>query len=160
MKVVQTYLCAGNTLQRRFHRRRGAVKHMQVCLIANKVGEIIFLHCTGLVKLLVTCLCAGNTLQRRFNCRGGAVKHVQACGSANKDGETVLTIEEVLYSWCKPVYIGKHPPTPFSPPRKCCEARAGLFKCTGLPLWRKLYFLHLLWHLNGPARSSQHHLGG
>ena len=31
--------------------------------------------------------------------------------------------------------------------------------CTGPPQWWKL-FLHLFWHLNRPARASQHLLGG
>ena len=32
VKLVQTCLYAGNTLQRRFRRRGGAVKHVQACI--------------------------------------------------------------------------------------------------------------------------------
>ena len=48
-------LCMVKTLQPRFNRRGGAVKHVQSCLYAGK------------------------TLQRRLNRTGGAVKHLQDC---------------------------------------------------------------------------------
>ena len=51
VKLVQTCLCAGNTLQRRFHRRGGAVKHVQACSSDIKHGESSFLHCGSNVKL-------------------------------------------------------------------------------------------------------------
>ena len=77
MKYVQACLCAGNTLQRHFNRRRGAVKHVHDCLSASKERESCFHRCGGPVKLVQAFLCAGNTLQRRFNSRGGAVKLVR-----------------------------------------------------------------------------------
>ena len=60
MKLVQTCLCTGNTLQRRFH-LRGAVKHVQACLSSRKDGESSFHHCGGPVKLVQTCLGMGST---------------------------------------------------------------------------------------------------
>ena len=42
MKLVQVCLCVGRTIQRRFHRRRGAVKHVKTCGSANKDGETVF----------------------------------------------------------------------------------------------------------------------
>ena len=86
MKLVQASLCAGDTLQRHFNRRGGAVKHVHDCLSASKDRESCFHRCGGPVKLVQAFLCAGNTLQRRFNRRGGAVKPVQAYWSASKDG--------------------------------------------------------------------------
>ena len=82
--MVQTCLCAGNNLQRRFHRRGGAVKHVQACLnarkdgesgihncggllSARKDGESGFHNCGGLVKLVQACLCVGNTIPRRLH---------------------------------------------------------------------------------------------
>ena len=44
VKLVKTRLCVGSTQQRRFHRRGGAVKHMQACLSARTDGESSFLH--------------------------------------------------------------------------------------------------------------------
>ena len=88
MKLVKACLCAESSLQRRFHRLGGAVKHVQACLSTSKDGESSFHYCVSPVKLVEACLCAGNTLQRRFNRRGGAVKHVQACLSTSKDGES------------------------------------------------------------------------
>ena len=61
------------------------------------------------MKLEQACLCVGSTIQRRSHRRRGAVEHVQACVSANKDRETVFTTEEVLCSWCKPVYVRETP---------------------------------------------------
>ena len=61
VKLVQTCLCVGNTLQRRFHRRGGAVKHVQACLSSRKDGESSFHHCGGPVKLVQTCLGVGST---------------------------------------------------------------------------------------------------
>ena len=86
MKLVQSCLCAGNTLQRRFNHRRGAVNHVLACLSASKDRESSFDLCGGPVKLVKASLCAVNTLPHRFNRLGSAVKHVQACLSANKDG--------------------------------------------------------------------------
>ena len=63
-------LCVGSTLQRRFHCRGVAVKHVQACLSARKDGERSFLHCGIPVKLLQTCLCAVNTLKSRLNAEG------------------------------------------------------------------------------------------
>ena len=45
MKLVQACFCAENTLQRRFNRRGGTVKHEQACLSASKDGEISFHYC-------------------------------------------------------------------------------------------------------------------
>ena len=45
VKLVQACLCAGNTLQRRFNRRGGAVKLMQACLSASEDGESTFHYC-------------------------------------------------------------------------------------------------------------------
>ena len=42
MKLVQACLCVGSTIQRRFQRRRGAVKHVQACGTASKDGETVF----------------------------------------------------------------------------------------------------------------------
>ena len=39
VKLVQACLWAGNTLERRFNRRSGAVKHVQACLSTSKDGE-------------------------------------------------------------------------------------------------------------------------
>ena len=38
VKLVQTCLYAGDTLQRRFNRQGGAVKHVQACLSLRKDG--------------------------------------------------------------------------------------------------------------------------
>ena len=109
MKVVQACLCGGNTIPRHFRRRKWAVKNVQPSLSARNDGESNFHHCGGLVKVVEACLCVGSSIQRRFHRRREAAKHVQACGSANKDGETVFTSEEVLCSWCKPVYVRETP---------------------------------------------------
>ena len=58
MKPVQACLCAENTLQRRFNRRGGAVKHVQACLSASKDGEPSFHNCGSPVNLLQACLWA------------------------------------------------------------------------------------------------------
>ena len=50
MKLVQVCLCAGNTLQRGFNRRRGVVKHVQARLSARKDLESSFHRCGGPVK--------------------------------------------------------------------------------------------------------------
>ena len=44
MQLVQTCLCAGNTLQRRFNCQGGAVKHVQACLtsVAGKTEKAVF----------------------------------------------------------------------------------------------------------------------
>ena len=51
VKLVQACICVGSTLQRHFHRRGGAVKHVQAFLSTRKDGEISFLHCGSPVKL-------------------------------------------------------------------------------------------------------------
>ena len=56
VKLVQACLCAGNTLQRRFNRRRGAVKHVQACLSATKDLESSFHHCGDPVQPVKACL--------------------------------------------------------------------------------------------------------
>ena len=101
VKLVQTCLYAGNTLQRRFNRRGGAVKHVQACLCARKDGESNFHHCGGPVKLVQASLCVGNTIQRRFHRRNCAWKYVQECQKR----------------WRKQ----------FSPLWRSCEAGANLF---------------------------------
>ena len=88
MKLVQACLCAGNTLQRRFNRRRGAVNHVQACLSARKYLESSLHHSGDPVKLVKPCLFAENILQRSFNRRGDAVKQVLACLSVRKDLES------------------------------------------------------------------------
>ena len=45
MKLVQACLCAGKTLESRFNRRGGAVKHVQSSLSASKDLESSFHHC-------------------------------------------------------------------------------------------------------------------
>ena len=45
MKLVKACLCAESTLQRRFHRLGGAVKHVQACLSASGDGESRFHYC-------------------------------------------------------------------------------------------------------------------
>ena len=50
VKLVQACLCAVNTLQRRFNRRRGAVKQVKACLSARKDRESSFHHCGGPMK--------------------------------------------------------------------------------------------------------------
>ena len=55
VKLVQTCLYAGNTLQSRLNRRGGVVKHVQASSSARKVGQISFVHCRGPVKLVQTC---------------------------------------------------------------------------------------------------------
>ena len=77
MEMVQTCLCAGNTLQRRFNRQGSAVKEVLACLSVRKDGESSFLHCGSPVKLEQACLCVGSTLQRRLHRLGRAVKLVQ-----------------------------------------------------------------------------------
>ena len=47
VKYVQACLYPGNTLQRHFNRRRGAVKHVHDCLSARKDRESSFHHCGG-----------------------------------------------------------------------------------------------------------------
>ena len=64
MKLVQACLCAENTLQRRFNRRGGAVKHVQACLSASKDGERRFHNCGSHVNLLQACLWA--EVQEKF----------------------------------------------------------------------------------------------
>ena len=84
MKLVQVCLCAGNTLQRGFNRRRGTVKHVLACLSARKDRESRFQHCGGRASLFM----CGKHPQRRFKHRGSAVKHLQSWLSARKDGES------------------------------------------------------------------------
>ena len=57
MKLVQACLYAGNTLQRRFDRRGGAMKHVQLGLCASSDQESSLHHCGGPVKLVQSCLC-------------------------------------------------------------------------------------------------------
>ena len=123
VQLVQTCLCAVNTLQRRFNRRWGIVKHVQASLCARKDGESSFHKCRCLVQ---ACLCLGNTIQRRFDSRKWAVKNVQASLSARKDGES--SFHHCGSPSAGLFMCGKHPTTPFSLPRRRCEARAGLFK--------------------------------
>ena len=59
-------LLAGNTLQRRFDRQGGILKHVQVCLCPNAHRESNFHHGGSPVKLVQACLFAGNTLQRHL----------------------------------------------------------------------------------------------
>ena len=82
------------------------MKHVQAYFSSRKDVESRFHHCGSPVKLVQACSYARNTIQRRFHRRRG---HVQACGSANEDGKTVFTTEEVLCSWCKPVYMRETP---------------------------------------------------
>ena len=77
VNLVQAYLCVGNTIQRRFPRRKWTVKNVQASVCSRKDRSLY--HCGSPVKLVQACLYARNTLQRRFNRQGGAVKHVQAC---------------------------------------------------------------------------------
>ena len=79
VKLVQSCLCAGNTLQHHFNRGEGVMRHVKVCLCASTDRESSFHHSGGPVKLVQAFLCVENTLQRRFNGRGGAGKHVQTC---------------------------------------------------------------------------------
>ena len=58
VKLVQGCLYAGNTLQRCFKRRRGAVNHVQACLSARNDLESSFHHFGGPVKLVQACFCA------------------------------------------------------------------------------------------------------
>ena len=136
----------------------------------------------GAVKLVLTCFCAENILKRRSKGGGGAGKRVQACFSARKMEIAVFSTVEVLWRWCKSVYVwdapynavftaeeglwstwrpvevpikmekqfsplkkssaaganlflcGKHGKTP---PWRCCEEHAGLFKCQ--KCWRKQF---------------------
>ena len=81
------------------------------------------------LQMVQTYLCAGNTLQLRLNRRGSVVKHVEACLSARKDrGDLSFQMWRSCETGANLFVCGKHPTTPFSPPRRCCEARAGLFK--------------------------------
>ena len=57
------------------------MKHVQSCLSARKDPESSFHHCGSLVKLVQACVCAEGL------------------------AKAVLTIEEVLSSSCKPVYV-------------------------------------------------------
>ena len=96
----------GNTLQRRFKRRRGAMKHVKSCLRASKGGESSFHYCGGPVKLVQASLWAVNTLQRHLNRRGGAIKHVQVgfCASSDREsgfhhcGDPVKLVQACLYA--------------------------------------------------------------
>ena len=65
MTRVQACLCKENTVQCRFNRRGGAVKHVQACLSGSKDGESSFHHCRAPVKLEQACLCTGETPQHR-----------------------------------------------------------------------------------------------
>ena len=56
--LVQACLCAGNTLQLRFIRQGGAMKHVQNCLRASAYQESSFHHCGSPVKLVQAGLCA------------------------------------------------------------------------------------------------------
>ena len=62
VKLVQTCLCAGNNIQRRFHRRGSAVEHVQASLSASKDQGSSSLLCGSPVKLVQTCLCAENAV--------------------------------------------------------------------------------------------------
>ena len=120
----------GKHVQRRLNRRGRAVKHVHARLSASKHGESCFYYCGSPVNLVQACLWAGNTLQRRFNRRSGAVKRVHACISASKDGESSFHYcgsHVKLVQAC--LWAGNTLHTHFKPPRRCCEARAGLFKC-------------------------------
>ena len=87
------------------------------------------------MQLVQTCLYAGNILQHRFNRQGRAVKHVQACLCTRNDGESSF---HCCGGPVKLFMCGKHPITPFSPPRwavkhvqACLSASKGQFS----PLW-------------------------
>ena len=56
VKLMQTCLCAGNTLQRRFNRSVRAVNYVLACLSASKGRGSSSHHCGGPVKLLYTSL--------------------------------------------------------------------------------------------------------
>ena len=118
MKLVQTCLCVGNTLQRRFHRRGSAVKHVQACLSARKdqfspmgksceAGTSLFIcakHRTSPFSPSRRC-CEARAGLFKFQkrCRkqfsplcGGPMELVQACLSAGNTLQRRLTAEEVL----------------------------------------------------------------
>ena len=63
----RTCLYAKNTLQRRFNRRGGAVKHVQSLFMWQKRWRTHY--CGGLEKLVQGCLSVGNTIQLRFHRR-------------------------------------------------------------------------------------------
>ena len=56
VKLVQSRLCAENTLQRRLNVRGGAMKHVQVCLGVSADQECSFYHCGGPVNIVQVCL--------------------------------------------------------------------------------------------------------
>ena len=66
MNIVQACLCAENTLQRSFNRRRSAVKHMQACFSVSKDRESSLHCCISPVKLVQASLLAGNTLKQIY----------------------------------------------------------------------------------------------
>ena len=129
VKLVQACLYAGTTWWRRFNLLGLAVKHVEACLSSRDDRESSFHRCGGRESLVQACLCARNPCK------------------------AVLTTEEMLWSTCRPVWVpgkiekaffstvvsyearaslfmcGKDLITPFSPPKRCCEAGAGLFKC-------------------------------
>ena len=59
------------------------------------------------------------------------MKHAQACLSAREHRESSFDHCGVTETRGSLFMFGKDLITPFQPPRRCCEARAGLFKCQG-----------------------------
>ena len=110
LQMVQTCLCAGNTLQRRFNRRGGVVKHVQACLRARKDGESSFHNCAGGASLFICGKHHTTPFSPRRRCykeRAGLFKFQQRCR------------KQFSPLWrssadCANLFMcGKHPTTPF-----------------------------------------------
>ena len=123
---MQVRFWVGNTLQRHFNRRGGAVKDVQACLSVRKDRENSFHNCEAPVKLVQARVWAANTLKRRFDSRAGVLKHVQVCLCPNTHRESNY------HHWGGPVKLVQAclcAENTLQLRSRCCEAPADLFKC-------------------------------
>ena len=79
VQLVQASFCPGNTLQRRFNRRGGAVKHVQDCLSTRNDQESSFHPCRSPLRFMLACLIARKDRESSFHHCGGPVRLVLAC---------------------------------------------------------------------------------
>ena len=134
VKLVEACLCVGNTLQSRFKPGGSAVKYVQACLSSSKNRVSSFHHCGGPVKLVQPSIWAGNIPQRRIT-RRGVLWNTCMCQCRSR--KQLSPLWKFCASGASLFMRGGHPTTPFSQLRRCCEARAGLFKFK--KVWRKQF---------------------
>ena len=81
------------------------------------------------MRLVLACLNAGKVRKTCFNRQVSAMQHMQACLSARKDRERSFHCCGSTMELVQPcLYVLKTGQSRFTPPNRCCETRAGLFK--------------------------------